>query len=208
MDERRLMRRKIISKILIYSIVVAGAAACQTIKNPIEIKDIQIKKEISIPEPVEEIEKENVYIPVVMSQQEEPDAEEESEPEEEYISEPKIIEVEPEIVDWDLYYLQCCVETETYGADFWSKTHVASVVMNRVNSDQFPNSIAAVVTAPNQFAYFRTNISQETIDAVNYVLENGDTAQGGLFFHSGEYSDTFNGAVYIFTDDVGHHIYK
>ena len=117
-------------------------------------------------------------------------------------------EVVCEVVYDDIWYIQCCVETETYGADFDSKTHVASVIMNRVNSDRFPNSAAAVVTAPNQFAYFRTNISQDTIDAVNYVLENGDTTQGGLFFHSGAYTDTFSGAEYIFTDTCGHHIYR
>lgn len=110
--------------------------------------------------------------------------------------------------EYDIYLIQCVVETETYGADFESKTHIASVIMNRVYSDRFPNSPAGVVTAPSQFVYFRTNISQDTIDAVNHVLTNGDTVQGAIFFHSGGFSESFSGASYLFTDSVGHHFYR
>lgn len=109
--------------------------------------------------------------------------------------------------DTDIYYLQRVAETETYGADMMSKTHVVSVVLNRLNAGTWGSSVQAVVTSPSQFVYSRTSISQSTIDAVNYVLENGDTAQGAMYFHSGAYSSTFCGRSWIFTDDCGHHFY-
>ena len=107
----------------------------------------------------------------------------------------------------EIYYMQRVVETETYGADFVSKTHVASVILNRIDSDVFPNDPISVVTAQNQFAYFRTNISQETILALEYVFEIEDTTCGAVYFHSNSYSPTFNRAEYSFTDAVGHHFY-
>jgi Zn-ribbon protein, possibly nucleic acid-binding len=112
-----------------------------------------------------------------------------------------------DLSETDIYYLQRVAETETYGTDMMSKTHVVSVVLNRWQAGTWGSSVQAVVTSPNQFCYFRTSISQSTIDAVNYVLENGDTAQGAMYFHSGAYSSTFCGRSWIFSDDCGHHFY-
>lgn len=112
-----------------------------------------------------------------------------------------------DVTDDDIYWIQRVVETETYGADVMSKSHVASVVLNRIGAGSWGDSAQEVVTSPNQFVYFRTTISQSTIDAVNYVLENGDTAQGALYFHSGGYTATFCGRSCIFGDDVGHYFY-
>lgn len=112
-----------------------------------------------------------------------------------------------DVTDDDIYWIQRVVETETYGADMMSKSHVASVVLNRIGAGTWGNSAEEVVTSPSQFVYFRTTISQSTIDAVNYVLENGDTAQGALYFHSGGYTATFCGRSCIFGDDVGHYFY-
>ena len=109
------------------------------------------------------------------------------------------------VTETDITYLQRMAETETCGADMISKTHVISVAMNRAKT--YGMSPYAVITSPNQFAYCNTGISQSTIDAVNYVLQNGDTAQGALFFHSGGYSATFCGRPCIFGDSVGHYFY-
>jgi hypothetical protein len=107
--------------------------------------------------------------------------------------------------DLDYEYLLRMAETETYGADMMSKTHVISVALNRAK--KYGQSPYAIITAPNQFAYCNTHISQSSIDALEYVLYNGDTAQGALFFHSGGYSATFCGRPCIFGDDVGHYFY-
>lgn len=108
----------------------------------------------------------------------------------------------------ELNYLYRCVETEVFGADFESKTHVASVVFNRLEDGRYGNSLKAVITSPNQFAYHRTYISESTIEACAYAFEIGDTTQGALSFHSGKISQKFNGQSLIFTDSAGHHFYK
>ena len=109
----------------------------------------------------------------------------------------------------EILLIYSVIETETYGADIESKTNVACVILNRINhpTNRFGDSVKDVITSPNQFAYFRKNISDTTIQA----LENAfacDTTQGALFFKSGKKTKTFNQATYIFTDTVGHHFYK
>ena len=120
----------------------------------------------------------------------------------------KNIERWSQLSSLDIYYMCRCVETETRDCDFWSKTHVASVILNRVADPYFADTPYKVITAPCQFAYGRTQIDQSTVDAVNYVLTHGDTAQGALFFHSLSKRSTFCGRSYMFTDGCGHHFYK
>ena len=108
----------------------------------------------------------------------------------------------------DIYYIQRCVETECFGCPFENKVNVANVIINRVASDKFADTPKGVVISPNQFAYFRTNITEDTILAVEYAFMFEDTTDGALYFHSGSYSETFNGAKYIFEDSVGHKFYK
>ena len=112
-----------------------------------------------------------------------------------------------DFTEQDLLYMQRCVETETRDCDFESKTHVASVIMNRVSAGNFGKTPYDVVTAKYQFAYRSEDISESTIEAVNYVIANGDTAQGALFFHSMTWRETFCGRPYMFTDNCGHHFY-
>ena len=100
------------------------------------------------------------------------------------------------------------VETETYQCDFDSKVNVANVVLNRIESGEFGETVEDVITTESQFAYGREVITEDTILAVMFSFEIKDTTNGALFFHSNEKTDTFNGANYIFTDGVGHHFYK
>lgn len=113
-----------------------------------------------------------------------------------------------DLTETDYIYLCKMAETETYQGSFEGKCNVVSVAINRYNSGKFGNSVTEVITKPHQFAYGRSNISKETKKAVNYVIKNGDTTNGALFFHSYSRTNTFNGANYIFTDNVGHHFYK
>lgn len=99
------------------------------------------------------------------------------------------------------------VEAETHGADTESKIHIVHVILNRVSSPSFPNSIIEVCDQSGQFAS-RSDVEQSTIDAVYIALSMPDTTQGALFFHSGDWTNTFNNANYIFTDNIGHHFYK
>lgn len=101
-----------------------------------------------------------------------------------------------------------CIETEVYTGDFESKCNVASVILNRVNSNNFPNSPIDVVTDPHQFAHGRTKISESTILALEYVVIFGDTTDGCVAFRSDKCPNVWYGLKYQFTDKVGHNFYK
>ena len=99
------------------------------------------------------------------------------------------------------------VETETYQCNFESKVNVACVVFNRLEDGTFGETIKEIVTAKNQFAYGRKNITEDTIIAVEYAFEMEDTTDGALFFHSNKKTDTFCGNDFIFQDEAGHNFY-
>lgn len=108
----------------------------------------------------------------------------------------------------DINMLCRVVETETYDQDFDSKVNVACVVLNRLDSGKFGDTITEIVKKPNQFVYSREAITEDTMLAVMYAYEMGDTTQGALYFHSFEKkTKKFCGADYIFTDLAGHHFY-
>ena len=100
------------------------------------------------------------------------------------------------------------VETECYGQDFESKANVASVIFNRVDSDEYASTVEEVITSPKQFAYYRKTISEDTLLAVMYSFEIKDTTNGCLSFHSNEKTEKFGGRSYVFTDSSGHHFYR
>ena len=103
--------------------------------------------------------------------------------------------------------MQRCIETETFEADFDSKVNVASVILNRIESDEFANEVSEIIVK-GQFAFGRENISENTVLALEYAFMIGDTTDGALYFHSNPKTETFNGAEFIFTDTAGHHFYK
>ena len=86
------------------------------------------------------------------------------------------------------------VEAEATGEDMKGKMLVANVVLNRVNSSKFPDTVEEVVFQKSgsvyQFSpikdgrYYKVNISAETKKAVNRVLNGEDESQGALYFMS------------------------
>lgn len=108
----------------------------------------------------------------------------------------------------DINYLARAVETECYGCDFESKVHVASVILNRAENENFPDTLEGVVTASGQFVYSKKSISEDTQLAIEYAFEIEDETEGALYFHSNKMTDCFNGADYIFSDNAVHHFYK
>ena len=109
--------------------------------------------------------------------------------------------------DDEIYLMQRCIETETYEQNFESKVNVASVILNRINSEEFSNNVHNVII-PGQFAFGRDKINEDTKLALEYAFMIGDSTNGALYFHSNSKTSTFNGASYMFTDDAGHHFYK
>lgn len=120
----------------------------------------------------------------------------------------KILTVYDVFTPEEIYLIQRCVETETYTADIDSKMNVVNVIFNRLRDGRFGETITEIITNKKQFAYWRTKISNETIIAIEQAWIEEDKTNGALYFHSGEKKESFNGASYIFTDDINHHFYK
>lgn len=86
------------------------------------------------------------------------------------------------------------VEAEAGGEDMNGRILVANVILNRVESKSFPNTIEGVVFQKNngtfQFSpirdgrYQKVNISKETTEAVKRALAGEDYSQGALYFVS------------------------
>lgn len=91
------------------------------------------------------------------------------------------------------------VEAEAGGEDEEGKMLVANVILNRVNNEKFPDTVKEVVfqceNGTAQFSpisdgrYDTVTISQETVDAVNRVLEGEDNSKGALYFVSRKAAD-------------------
>ena len=65
---------------------------------------------------------------------------------------------------------------------------VANVVLNRVKSKTFPNSVEGVVFQKSQFSpisdgrYYSVSVSSTTKEAVERALNGEDYSQGALYF--------------------------
>ena len=102
------------------------------------------------------------------------------------------------LTEKDLWYLAAATAHEAGSNDSLDgkfKTacneNVVCVILNRVKSPSFPNTVYDVLTAPNQFSSITEAFEQSWYDAhvtdvnrkaVQYVLDHGDTTDGALFF--------------------------
>ena len=94
------------------------------------------------------------------------------------------------------------VEAEATGEDVTGKMLVANVILNRVNSDQFPDTVEKVVFQQKggkyQFSpirdgrYNKVSISDTTREAVERVLNGEDQSQGALYFMSRRQANSKN----------------
>lgn len=102
-----------------------------------------------------------------------------------------------------------CIETEAHEASFEAKCNVASVILNRVENDEFPIDPIKIVTGENQFAYGRDNIEESTRYALLYSFMIEDTTNGCIAFRSdSSVTKEWNGWTKQFTDESGHTFYK
>lgn len=91
------------------------------------------------------------------------------------------------------------VEAEAGSEDEKGKLLVANVVINRVKSNKFPNTVKAVVyqrdNGTSQFSPIRdgrfdkVKVSQETVEVVAKALRGEDISQGALYFAARNYAD-------------------
>lgn len=81
------------------------------------------------------------------------------------------------------------VESEAKGEPYAGKVAVAEVVLNRVSSGQFPDTIEGVIYQSGQFQVvsngsINNSPSQASINAANQALNESNHAQGALFFYN------------------------
>ena len=90
----------------------------------------------------------------------------------------------------DRYYkvLLKIVQAEAGNCDKKGRILVANVILNRVESDEFPDTVAGVVYERNQFSPVidgsidRCKVADETIEAVECALAGEDYSEGALYF--------------------------
>ena len=138
-------------------------------------------------------------------------------PAEETELEPEVVEEEKEDIlklEYNDYnVLLKIVEAEAGGEDTIGKIMVANVILNRVNSDRFPNTVTEVVYQKSQFSPISdgrintVSISQETLNAVERALNGEDYSNGALYFRSVRCNSTWFDNKLTRVTEHGNHIF-
>ena len=95
---------------------------------------------------------------------------------------------------------QADLEAEAGCEDEDGKLLVANVILNRLNSEKFPDSITEIVfqreNGVSQFSpiadgsYYKVSVSEETVEAVGRALAGEDISRGALYFAARKYADS------------------
>lgn len=108
-------------------------------------------------------------------------------------NEPKIVDqVNHSLSETEIDLLARLVRAEAQTEPLEGKIAVACVVLNRVESPQFPNTIREVIYAPGQFQPVKNGqinkpADEESIQAVKAALtDKREIAPGALFFYNPE----------------------
>ena len=114
------------------------------------------------------------------------------------------------ITDEDLEILYKITSAERGDGTQQQQEYVVSVILNRVLSSEFDNTVYDVVFAPYQFQptrngmYEAANPSATTKAAVDNVVKNGDTTGGAVYFMTPNaaigQSDWLKNCIYLFND--------
>lgn len=99
------------------------------------------------------------------------------------------------------FEMMCYVlQNEAGGCSDESKIAVANVIINRVKSPNFPNTLKGVLTANNQFTaisnyYNKVNApTQNTKDCVRRALSGEDNSKGAIFYYAPKYCGSSSAA--------------
>lgn len=122
------------------------------------------------------------------------------------------------------YEILCrIVQAEAGGEDRLGKQMVADVIINRVNSPKFPNTIEGVVFqgvgGNPQFSplrdgrYYAVSITAETRSAVDAAMKGEDNSRGALYFVNAGKADPgsyawFENCLTFCGEHGGHRFYK
>ncbi len=101
---------------------------------------------------------------------------------------PQVAEAFADYTESDYNVLLRIVQAEAGGCDMKGKILVANVILNRVESDEFPDTITDVVYEKRQFSPVsngsinRCKVEEETVEAVDRALAGEDYSEGALYF--------------------------
>ncbi len=89
----------------------------------------------------------------------------------------------------DLYLLAKCIYAEARGESYTGQVAVGAVVLNRVNSPEFPNTIAGVIYQKNAFtavADGQINLEpdQTAMNAASDAMNGWDPTYGCLYYYN------------------------
>lgn len=89
----------------------------------------------------------------------------------------------------DLYLLSCCIYGEARGESYTGKVAIAAVILNRVKSSSFPNTIAGVIYQPGAFTavsdgQINLGTNDECTRAAQDALNGWDPTYGALFYYN------------------------
>ena len=96
--------------------------------------------------------------------------------------------------DSDLALMAAIIECEAGGESYEGKIGVGAVIMNRIRSNKFPNTLSEVIYQSGQFTPAATGklasvlargASQACYDAARDVFAGANTIGDRLFFHAG-----------------------
>lgn len=94
----------------------------------------------------------------------------------------------------DLEILAKIIYAEARGESYQGKVAVGAVILNRVRSSKYPNTIKEVVFAPKQFSpvgsgtYYSAKPSEEEYNAAQEALSGVDPTNGALTFYAYKYT--------------------
>ena len=153
-------------------------------------KEVQQKQEIQ-QESKEELERINEQIVMdakIKALEAEENARQKALEEERRREEEKQAASRKAVSDDDYQVLLRIVQAEAGVCDEKGKILVANVVLNRVKSQEFPDSVRSVVYEPSQFSPVSdgsinsVKVTEETKECVNRALEGEDYSDGALYF--------------------------
>ena len=112
----------------------------------------------------------------------------------------------------DLYLLAKCVYAEARGESYTGQVAVAAVILNRVESPDFPNTIAGVIYQPWAFTavndgQINLEPNQTAYNAARDALNGWDPTYGALYYYNA--STATNKWIYSKTTTVtiGNHVF-
>lgn len=128
------------------------------------------------------------------------------EDEEEEVIEETSLTLYDQLSEDEIWLLEVAVYHEV---GYFSKTYqkmIATCILNRLLSDDFPDTVFEVILQDNQFAdikeYYGLEPTEETEEAVREVFSSEETLHNAVYFYNPDYSETSSILWFEESEDV------